>query len=931
MSTFDGVIKEYPLISIDRFLKDEECDNYASTVYFLSHCHTDHMSGLEDKEFYEHLKARSFSKIYVSDVTECLLKSDPLYFHLSNFIVNLRLEQPAIINLPDTDGKIQSNVVVTMLTAGHCPGSVMILIEGNNGRILYTGDFRLPIGGSARLLNMHEADGSLKRLDSLYIDTTFCNKNSQYIPTREECLDAIISLVQPWIRRGPNYIVHFFCPAQYAYEFVFVELFKKFRVKTHVTEERERKYAGIKEIENAVTSISNEAQIHACIYEKTWKDRKPVYYFTSPCGYCTDDLKPILDLLSFIPCNSEESEEVTSLSPLGLLKTVSENQLSAETPSSLPFYDECYIMSKDPVCLSKVNGKENIIHESSKLKKGNEKENIIENNNLSKGSKKSIINENDNDDFNKSQLNAVKHPNKTEKCDGKEDSCKDVLPVSGAANLLFWDYNFSSDDEHRSHNSSQKSNTEEKSDSETLYSTSEEQKSNPDNYCKQDLVHAKSNISNKKLNHIFPKRTYDDPQCTTSGTINFNTKSFNKSNSRNFNDRKHPFNHFLTEMVKDESCVCDTELRTNLCSLPCLFNEKSKVHTNLSLTNNGSDSNVYNTKSKNMLKDIAYTAKSSHVNNENSFHSASSKNLVPYLYDIKTKSSNDNDDHRNHNSYEDELNSNEPSNIEVKFNSSVTCNNFIKNICDVIEDGASNFSLCSPRKNVKDISCAKFSYTSCRKNIDKHDTDCGQEDVIKNNYHNSKISSLSLKQEHGANEEESPSFNLKSKSVQGFSNVHNQNSEIEVIDLFSDDSPGDDNLTAKVSLGGENKFGLSSHLVNHDVGVNASSNKLSVPHAVTTDKSNNIEVIVDSSSDLEDSPSLLSSSTKKLLCFSHPFNPHRKRETEEENCLHAEKRTKVDVLPDSPELFITDCSDNSPDDILCLTYVPFHEGSTDDL
>ncbi|KFM65290.1 Protein artemis, partial [Stegodyphus mimosarum] len=58
MSTFDGVIKEYPLISIDRFLKEEECDNYASTVYFLSHCHTDHMKGLEDKEFYEHLKAR---------------------------------------------------------------------------------------------------------------------------------------------------------------------------------------------------------------------------------------------------------------------------------------------------------------------------------------------------------------------------------------------------------------------------------------------------------------------------------------------------------------------------------------------------------------------------------------------------------------------------------------------------------------------------------------------------------------------------------------------------------------------------------------------------------------------------------------------------------------------------------------------------------
>ncbi|KFM65288.1 hypothetical protein X975_02814, partial [Stegodyphus mimosarum] len=164
-------------------------------------------------------------------------------------------------------------------------------------------------------------------------------------------------------------------------------------------------------------------------------------------------------------------------------------------------------MSEEPVSLNKVNGKENIIHESSKLKKGNEKENIIENNNLNKVSKKSVISENVNeDDFNKFQLNAVNHPSKTGNCNGKEDSCKNVLPMSGAANLLSWEYNFSSDDEPRSHNSSQKSNAGEKSDSETFYSTSEEQKSNSDNCCKQDLIHTKNNMNEQKLNHIFSKR-----------------------------------------------------------------------------------------------------------------------------------------------------------------------------------------------------------------------------------------------------------------------------------------------------------------------------------------------------------------------------------------------------------------------------------------
>lgn len=72
---------------------------------------------------------------------------------------------------------------------------------------------------------------SVKPLESLYIDTTFCNERCLYIPSREDCLNEIVSLVEPWLCKGSNYIVCFFCPAQYAYEFVFVELFKRFGVK----------------------------------------------------------------------------------------------------------------------------------------------------------------------------------------------------------------------------------------------------------------------------------------------------------------------------------------------------------------------------------------------------------------------------------------------------------------------------------------------------------------------------------------------------------------------------------------------------------------------------------------------------------------------------------------------------------------------------
>lgn len=42
MSTFNGKLKEFPNISIDRF----DDDNLESKVFFLSHCHSDHMKGL---------------------------------------------------------------------------------------------------------------------------------------------------------------------------------------------------------------------------------------------------------------------------------------------------------------------------------------------------------------------------------------------------------------------------------------------------------------------------------------------------------------------------------------------------------------------------------------------------------------------------------------------------------------------------------------------------------------------------------------------------------------------------------------------------------------------------------------------------------------------------------------------------------------------
>lgn len=44
MSTFSGLIEEIPGISIDKF----NGHNLKSKVFFLSHCHADHMEGLDE-------------------------------------------------------------------------------------------------------------------------------------------------------------------------------------------------------------------------------------------------------------------------------------------------------------------------------------------------------------------------------------------------------------------------------------------------------------------------------------------------------------------------------------------------------------------------------------------------------------------------------------------------------------------------------------------------------------------------------------------------------------------------------------------------------------------------------------------------------------------------------------------------------------------
>ncbi|XP_035676991.1 protein artemis-like isoform X1 [Branchiostoma floridae] len=274
MSCFGGRMSEYRYLSIDRF----DGENLESWAFFLSHAHRDHMVGLDNPGFLSRLKASLKTRLYCSDITKALLLTEKQFKPLEPYIETVTVDTPTSLTVTDEITGKEHSLLVTLLQAGHCPGSVMFLFEGSEGTVLYTGDFRLPVGGAAQFQHLHQGD-RLKNIQSLYVDTTFLVPEAKYIPSREDCCTALINVVQSWISRGAHYVVRLNCKAKYGYEYLFIELCRRFDMKVHVN--NPSIYQAIPEIFQCLTSDPSETQIHACRWlERYQKGRHPL-----PCKY----------------------------------------------------------------------------------------------------------------------------------------------------------------------------------------------------------------------------------------------------------------------------------------------------------------------------------------------------------------------------------------------------------------------------------------------------------------------------------------------------------------------------------------------------------------------------------------------------------------------------------------------------------------------
>ncbi|KAK1072981.1 hypothetical protein LTR74_002213 [Friedmanniomyces endolithicus] len=193
MSTFDGIVKEFPDIRIDYFRPSAEASR-PPLAYFLSHIHTDHTVGLETckspfvycspatREILLRLQKFPHRMNFARGIVE---KHEQHFKHLKKLLKPIPLETPTTIELSPGN-----TIRVTLFDANHCVGAVCFLVEGGGKAVFYTGDIRaeswwvntlcrhpllVPYLPSTGLLR-----APLKRLDCVYLDTTFAVKEDVY-------------------------------------------------------------------------------------------------------------------------------------------------------------------------------------------------------------------------------------------------------------------------------------------------------------------------------------------------------------------------------------------------------------------------------------------------------------------------------------------------------------------------------------------------------------------------------------------------------------------------------------------------------------------------------------------------------------------------------------------------------------------------------
>ncbi|CAJ1973604.1 unnamed protein product [Sphenostylis stenocarpa] len=138
--------------------------------WFLTHFHLDHYQGLT--------KSFNHGKIYCSSITARLVN------------MNIGIPYDKLHVLPLNQKVEVAGVDVTCFDANHCPGSILILFQPPNGKVvLHTGDFRFSEEMTINPLLQ------TCPIDTLILDTTYCNPQYEF-PKQEAVIQFVIDAIQ---------------------------------------------------------------------------------------------------------------------------------------------------------------------------------------------------------------------------------------------------------------------------------------------------------------------------------------------------------------------------------------------------------------------------------------------------------------------------------------------------------------------------------------------------------------------------------------------------------------------------------------------------------------------------------------------------------------------------------------------------------------
>lgn len=171
-------------------------DNFAnpginnSYVFILSHMHTDHLKGLTDDW--------DGGRIYTSEISARLLVDK--FPSLKPTVIGLPMNQETVVFLDPKQEK--ESVSITLLDANHCLGSSMILLKGQMGTILHTGDFWYNEDKFTRIKALYpngKTNGEFAKcsinIDLVVLDSTFGAREYTFI-SQDEAQARIETIVQ---------------------------------------------------------------------------------------------------------------------------------------------------------------------------------------------------------------------------------------------------------------------------------------------------------------------------------------------------------------------------------------------------------------------------------------------------------------------------------------------------------------------------------------------------------------------------------------------------------------------------------------------------------------------------------------------------------------------------------------------------------------